>query len=182
MEIIGELNIDFDIIKSTTKTLWIGDRSDWVYAEDLPANIYITMPGSTKPLAYEFEKNQICVYNSHNLGVTCRTNQCGDEVPYTDLPDGIYTINIKSSYEGFEKTRYYLKTDKTELTVSKLIVSHSLEYSKANKGFIEAIYDIDWMLKVAKSFAKVGDFNKADQAYKEAKSKIMGLSECKNCL
>lgn len=182
MEIVGELNIDFDVIQSTTKTLWIGDRSDWVYAENLPAYIYITLPGSRKALEFEFEKNQICVYNSHNLGITCRTNTCGDEIPYSDLPDGIYTITLKSSYEGFEKTRYYLKTDKIELEISKIIVSNELEYSNSDKQFRDSMYDIDWMIKVAKAFTKVGDFKKADESFSQAKSSLKKFSYCKDCL
>ena len=181
MEIIGELIVDFNVIQSTTKTLWIGDTSDWVYAEELPAYIYITLPGSRKALEYEFEKGQICTYNSHNLGLTCKTNTCGDEVPYIDIPDGIYTITLKSSYDGFEKTKYYLKTDKTELNLAKIIVANNLEYVKSDKGFRDSVYDIDWMIKVAKSFAVTGDFNKAGQAFNEASSNINKLSDCKNC-
>ena len=182
MELIGELIVDFDVISSTTKTLWIGDNSDWVYAEELDAYIYITLPGSRKPMEYLFEKNQVCTYNSHNLGITCPTNTCGNEVPYTDLPDGIYTITLKSGYTGFEKTRYYLKTDKTELNLSKIIISNGLEYVKSDKQFREVVYDIDWMIKVAKSFAKVGDFKKADEAFRQATSDINKISDCKNCL
>lgn len=167
-EVIGKLNVDFDIIQSTTRTLWIGDKSDWVYAEQLPANIYIKLPGSSKNLEFVFVKKQINAFNSHNLGISCQNDDCADE-SYVDLKDGIYTINLKSSFTDFDKTKYYLKTDKIELEIAKEIVKNGFEYSKDDKKFRDVIYDIDWLIKVAKSHAKIGDFVRAGNYYQEAK-------------
>lgn len=180
-EIVGELKVDFNVIQSTVQTLWIGDNSDWLYAEELPAYIYITLPGSRKQLEFLFTKNKICTYNSHNLGLTCKTGDCTEE-PYANLSDGIYQITLKSGYTGFEKTRYYLKTDKIELELSQIIVKNALEYSKSNASFREVIYDIEWMIKVAKSFAKLGDFVKANNFFKIAKEDLTKLLDCKNCI
>lgn len=173
-EIVGKLRVDFDVIQSTTKTLWIGDNSEWVYAETLPAYIYITLPGSRKKLEFLFEKKQINCFNSVNLGLSCLTGDCSQE-EHIELKDGLYTLILKSSYTDFEKTKYYLKTDSIELELAKKIVENATEYSKSNKHFIEAVYDIDWLIKVAKAYSITGDFTKAEYFYKESKKLINKL-------
>lgn len=101
---------------------------------------------------------------------------------YGDLPDGVYTLCLKSSLTGFETTKYYLKTDRTELELSKVIVKHGFEYSKNDKDFRNKIYDIDWLIKVAKSHAKLGDFVKADRFFQQARELLRTLSDCKDCI
>jgi hypothetical protein len=177
----GQIKIDFDVIQSTVQTLWIGDSSQWLHTENLPANILITLPGSKKALVFSFKKKSINSFNSHNLGITCLQGNCTDEV-YGDLPDGIYTICLKSSLTGFETTKYYLKTDRTELELSKVIVKHGFEYSKNDKDFRNKIYDIDWLIKVAKAHAKLGDFVKADRFFQQARELLRTLSDCKDCI
>ena len=100
-QIVGEIKIDFDVIQSTVQTLWVGDSSDWVHAETLPATIDVVLPGSKKSLVFSYKKNAITSLNSHNLGITCLKGDCKDEV-YGDLPDGVYTITVKSGYSNFE--------------------------------------------------------------------------------
>jgi hypothetical protein len=177
----GQIKIDFDVIQSTAQTLWIGDSSNWLHIEDTPANISITLPGSKRALVFSFLKKAINSFNSHNLGITCLQGDCTEE-QYGDLPDGIYTILLKSSFTGFEKTKFYLKTDRTELELSKVIVKHGFEYSKNDKDFRNKIYDIDWLIKVAKSHAKVGDFVKADRFFQQARELLRTLSDCKDCI
>lgn len=180
-QVIGEIKIDFDVIQSTVQTLWIGDNSEWADIETLPANILITLPGSKKELTFPFTKKAIASFNSHNLGITCFTNDCEEEL-YADLPDGVYTICLKSGDINFEKTKYYLKTDRTELELSKVIIKHGFEYSKNDKSFREKVYDIDWLIKVAKSHAKVGGIVKADRFFSEAKSLLKEFGECLDCI
>jgi len=180
-QIVGEIKIDFDVIQSTVQTLWIGDSSDWVHAEIKPAFILITLPGSQKPLTFSFKKKALNSFNSHNLGITCLKGDCTDEV-YGDLPDGVYTINLKSGYTNFEKLKYYLKTDRTELELSKVIVKYGFEYSKNDKAFRDKIYDIDWLIKVAKSHAKLGDIVKADRFFQQARELLKKLMDCKDCI
>lgn len=180
-EIVGQIKIDFDVIQSTTKTLWIGDSSDWIHAENLPANVLITLPGSVKPLTFSFKKKALNSFNSHNLGITCLKGDCTEEV-YSDLPDGIYTIVLKSGFIDFEKIKYYLKTDRIELNIAKVVVKHGFEYSKQDRDFRDKIYDIDWLIKVAKAHAKLGDFVKADRFFQQAKGLLEKLLDCKNCI
>jgi hypothetical protein len=180
-EIVGQIKIDFDVIQSTVQTLWIGDRSDWIHAENLPANVLITLPGSSKPLTFSFKKKAINSFNSHNLGITCLHGDCTEEV-YSDLPDGIYTIVLKSGFTNFEKEKFYLKTDRTELELAKIIIKNGFEYSKNDRDFRSKIYDIDWLIKVSKAHAKVGDFVKADRFFQQVRESIRALSDCKDCI
>lgn len=180
-QIVGEIKIDFDVIQSTVQTLWVGDSSDWVHAEVLPAALEVTLPGSKKPLTFSYKKNAITSLNSHNLGITCLKGDCTDEV-YGDLPDGVYTITVKSGFTNFETTKYYLKTDRIELEVSKIVIKHGFEYSKSDKNFRDKIYDIDWLVKVAKAHAKLGDFVKADRFFTQAKEELKSFGNCKDCI
>ena len=180
-EVIGEIQVDFDIIQSTDKTLWVADNSVWSYSQDKTAYILITLPGSTKQLTYTFKKEAINVFNSNNLGITCPTQDCTGTDIYKEIPDGIYTIEVKSGFTGFEKTRYYLKTDRLELELAKLIVKNGFEYSPRDKDFRDRVYDIKWLIDTAKSHAKLGDFTKANRFFQEARENLKSFQDCKDC-
>ena len=121
MEQVGTINIDFSIFSESPLYINVADLSDWVYAENLPSYILINVPGSKKPKTFTFNKGRINVFNSHNLGMTCLKADCGDE-EYIDLPDGIYTICIKSSYENIENSKFYLKTERFEIEYAKVMI------------------------------------------------------------
>lgn len=178
---IGTINIDFDILSNSPKELLIYDLSDWVYSENLPSYVSIVLPGSSKAKTFSFTKNRINAFNSHNLGISCLKGDCTEEV-YVDLPDGIYTICVKSSYEGIEATKFYLKTDRFEIEKAKVAIKFGFEYSRNNREFIEAMLDIEWLLVVAKSHAKLGDFVKAQQFFIEASNILRKYADCKDCL
>ena len=86
--------------------LSIMDLSDWLYAKELPSYILVTIPGSKKPKNYTFAKEKISTFNSHNIGLSCLKGDCTEE-EYVSLPDGIYTICLKSGYENIEETKFY---------------------------------------------------------------------------
>ena len=122
MNTVGQIKIDFQVIESDRpKYLTIGDLSTWLYASNKPSYISITLPGSKKAITYSWLKNAINTFNSHNLGLSCLSGDCTEET-YTDLPDGIYTICLKSGFEDIEEVKYYLKTDRTKLEIAKTIV------------------------------------------------------------
>lgn len=172
---MNEIEIDFQILETRNpKLLMIGDTSNWSYAEELPSYIAITMPGSDTPLNLEFVKGIVKTYNSSNLALTCQS--CDDEL--ANLPDGVYTITVKSGYEDIERTKYYLKTDTIRIELAKEIVKNGFEYSPSDKKFRENIYDIKWLLDVAQSHAILGDFCKAQNYYEMANAKLC----CKNCI
>lgn len=178
---VGQIIIDFDIFSHKPNQLVIGDNSDWVYAENLPAFILITIPGSRKPLTYTFKKNALNRFNSHNLGLSCLTADCQEE-QYVDLPDGIYTVCVKSGYQGIENSKFHLKTDVFEQEFAKVMVLYGLEYKDEGKQFIFDMMFIDGILKVAKSHAMEGDFVKAQNFFEEAKELLRKRVNCKDCI
>ena len=178
MEVIGNININFNIFSDDPKYLSVGDLSDWLYAEELPAYILVTIPGSKKPKNFVFAKEKINTFNSHNLGLSCLKGDCTEEV-YVDLPDGVYTICVKSGYEGIEKSKFYLKTDRFEIEIAKVTTKDGLEY---NKEFVLLMTRVRFLLDVAKDHAMLGDFVKAQRFFEESKSLLNKMVECKDCI
>lgn len=177
MQTVGNINIDFTI-SSTPKVLEVKDMSEWVYAENKPAYISVILPGSKKFKNFTFAKYQRNAFNSHNLGISCLSGDCKKEV-YLDLPDGIYTICVKSSYQDLDKTNYYLKTDLFEIEFAKTIIKYGIEIK--DEDFINHMVQIQGVITVAKSHAMLGDFSNAQRFFTQAKDMLKKYSDCKNC-
>lgn len=177
MEVVGNININFTVFSDSPQYLNVADLSDWLYSENLPAYILITLPGSKKPKTFTFNKKKINVYNSHNLGLSCLKGDCEDE-HYVNLPDGIYTICLKSGFENIENSKFYLKTDLFEIEFSKAMIGDGLDY---NEAFAKQMMKIKFLLDVAKSHTKLGDFVKAHRFFEEAKGLLSKHTECKGC-
>lgn len=178
MGTIGEININFDTFSNSPYYLAVMDLSDWVYAEDLTSYIQITLPGSKKPKNFTFIKEKTSIYNSHNLGLSCLSGGCEDE-EYVELPDGIYTVTVKSGYQDIECTKYYLKTDLLELDYNKVLIEKGTEVSES---FINYMAKIKYTLDVAKSHTMLGDFIESNRYYNEAKDLLKRVVECKDCI
>lgn len=176
-----KIKVDFQVLEThDPKYLLVGDTSLWEYSKDKPSYILITPPGSSNAYSFSFKKNSMNIFNSHNLGLSCFTNDCEEE-EYIDLNDGIYTICVKSFYEGIEKTRYYLKTDRFEIELKKTIIKNGLEYNEKDKDFRDTIYQIKWNLDTAKSWASEGDFVKSNRFFNKSKKILNQLTNCSNC-
>lgn len=177
MQTVGNINIDF-IISSTPKVLEVKDMSEWVYAENKPAYISVILPGSKKFKNFAFAKHQRNAFNSHNLGISCLSGDCKKEL-YLDLPDGIYTICVKSSYQDLDKTNYYLKTDLFEIEFAKAMIKYGIEIKE--ESFLDHMVQTEGVLVVAKSHAMLGDFSNAQRFFTQAKDMLKKYSDCKNC-
>jgi hypothetical protein len=176
---VGKININFNVFSNSPTHLSITDLSDWVYSEALPSYITILIPGSKIPKTFVFKKFKTNVFNSHNLGLSCFTNDCKEE-EYKELPDGIYTACLKSGYEGIEKSQYYLKTDRFEVEYNKVLIRYGTE--EVDQKFINLMTKIKYTLDVAKSHTMAGDFVKSNRYFQEAKKLLQEFVECKNCL
>lgn len=182
MEVVGQINLDFQVLENQNpRILMCADNSEWLYAETKASYIAIRLPGSIKDLTFTWKKNAINTFNSHNLGLSCLKGDCTEE-HYVDLPDGVYTIKLISGIEDIDKTKYYLKTDRTELELSKLIVKHGFEFSESDNNFRDKVFEIKWLLMVAKSNAKLGDFVKAHRFFQEAVEMFRRFMDCNNCI
>jgi len=165
MEVTGKININFNVYSNTPTHLYVEDLSDWVYSENQPSYILITIPGSNKPKTYSFKKFKRNVFNSHNLGLSCFSNDCQEE-KFNDIPDGIYTICVKSGFETIENSKYYLKTDRFEVEYNKVLIKYGLDDVEQN--FIDLMIKIKYTLDVAKSHAMFGDIVKTNRYFQEA--------------
>jgi hypothetical protein len=164
-----KINLDFHILETgSPRIISIYDNSDWSYSEDLPSYLSIIIPGSKKEINFSFKKGAINTLNSHNLGLSCLKGNCQEE-EYVDLPDGIYTITLKSGFEDIESTKFYLKTDRFFIEYSKVLIKYGFEYDK-NQDFINYMTRIKFLVDdIARAHAKEGDFVKAQRYFEEAK-------------
>jgi hypothetical protein len=181
MEQVGTININFSIFSDSPTHLSVADLSDFLYAQNLPAYLSITPPGSRKSKNFTFAKGKINTFNSHNLGLSCLKGDCTDE-EYISLPDGIYQICLKSGFEGIEKSKFYLKTDNFRLEYAKVNIKYGLEFSKDNMDFILYMTKIKYILGVAEDHAMLGDFVKSQRFFEEAKDMLKKYMDCKDCL
>lgn len=181
MEQVGTINVDFDVFSTRPTNLVVADSSEWFYSENLPSFLLVTLPGSKKVKTFPFKKQALNRLNSHLLGLSCLTNTCEEEV-YLPLPDGIYTICIKSGYEGIENTKFYLKTDLFKQEFAKVMVKYGIEYTEQGRAFLEEMMFIKGLVSVAEAHAHEGDFVKAQRFFEEAKDKLRDRVECKNCI
>ena len=177
----GQTKIDFQVYDSGDPDMIIVmDFSNWILIESQPAVIYITVPGSIKPINFNFEKGKINGFNSVNLGTNCTTG-C-DEDSVSSLPDGIYEIKLEGSPNNYFKKRYYLKTDRTRLELDKLIFDLGLNYNQELiEEKIKGIQLIDFLLMAAKSSTKLGEISYASSHFKEVLRLIEKAKNCKSC-
>lgn len=176
---VGKININFDVFSNSPQHISVMDLSDWIYAEEKPSYIEIIVPGSSKPKTYSFKKFKINSFNSHNLGLSCLSANCQEE-HFVDLPDGIYTITVKSGFENIDCKKYYLKTDRFELEYNKVLVKEGR--TDSDDIFIKAMIKIRFLLDVAKSHASSGNFVESNRYLQEAKKILKKYVECKDCL
>ena len=178
---IGKIDINFTVIPDyDPRTLIVGDLSVWRGAENLPATICITPPGSKKPINTVFQKHRLNIFNSTNLGLSC-VKEC-EEQTYEDLPDGVWTLVLKSGYEGLEKVIYYLKTDRFQLELDKIYVRAGMDFDKNKKQFREDLQDLHFLVNSAHAQIRVGDHAKAFRDFQEAQVILSKYIDCKNCL
>jgi hypothetical protein len=178
---IGQINIDFTIIPDfDPKYLIVGDISKWYGAENLPATISITPPGSIKPITETFQKHKLNIFNSVNLGLSCLI-EC-EEQKYGDLSDGVWTILVKSGYTNIEKTRYFLKTDIFVREIDEIYIRAGLEYDMNDKQIRKDLRDMEFLKRTAEANCRRGDFYKADRDFTAAEELLSKYKECKNCI
>jgi hypothetical protein len=176
----GEIFIDFTILNELNPQLIkVQDNSTWFIAEDKQATIFITPPGSSIAITNIFSKNETNIFNSVNLELSCLA-ECAEQ-KYINLSDGIWTLCLKSAYEGFEKKRYHLKSDTFMIEWYKEWANIGLDYVDVNDKKYEALLDARKHLTSAESFTVQGDFTKASREFNEAQKKFNKIKKCTNC-
>lgn len=175
---LTQVIIDFIVFTAyDPKVLLVSDNSNWLHIENEPAIIEITFPGSTKPLVFNFQKNAVNSFNSHNLQLTCLTGNCDGE-DYIDLPDGIYTITVKGSPDTFNATKYHLKTDRFQIAMDQLLVQMGFDYNPRKAPQRKKIDEVSFLKKVAEAHIRRQDVGKAKTFFDQAQQELKRLQDC----
>jgi len=179
MGILGKINVNFYVFSEyDPKVLLVGDNSKWLHIEDSPSIIEITLPGSTVPVVFNYLKNGINSFNSHNLGISCFSGNCSEE-EYTNLPDGIYTITVKGSPSTFFKTKYHLKTDKLNLKVDQLLIDLGMYFEESKIKERDELLNIKIYLMIAESHIRRENISEAKTFYELAVEEVDRIENCK---
>lgn len=177
-EDMNNINLDFEVIGSyNPKTLRVADQSEWGILADRPAIIEIKRPGSEKVYTYYLGKNQLNVFNSKTLGV----NPGAPANEFVDIPDGIYDITIKGSPSSYSANRKYLKTDSMRLNIDKVWARAGILCEDEDDEIIEKIKEVEFVLTVAESSMRLGNFDTVQQLMDKAQHLIDVINDCKYC-
>lgn len=177
-EDMNNIHLDFEVIGSyNPKTLRVADQSEWGILADRPAIIEIKRPGSEEIYTYYLGKNQLNVFNSKTLGVNPGT-PAND---FVDIPDGIYDITIKGSPSSYSANRKYLKTDSMRLNIDKVWARAGVLCEDEDDEIIEKIKEVEFVLTVAESSMRLGNFDTVQQLMDKAQHLIDVINDCKYC-
>lgn len=177
-EDMNNIHLDFEVIGSyNPKTLRVADQSEWGILADRPAIIEIKRPGSEDIYTYYLGKNQLNVFNSKTLGV----NPGAPANDFVDIPDGIYDIAIKGSPSSYSVNRKYLKTDSMRLNIDKVWARAGVLCEDEDDEIIEKIKEVEFVLTVAESSMRLGNFDTVQQLMDKAQHLIDVINDCKYC-
>lgn len=176
MALSDTINIDFQVITAgDPKLLIVADTSTWGLIENEPSIIEIKPPNKNNEVVHYFEKGKNNVFNSSNLLISAQGQ-------YNDLSDGIYEIAVKGSPStSYCKTRYYLKTDKTQLQLDKLYINLAFERGDDAKKKRRQILEIESMIKSGEALVRRGDATKGMSIFVEAARQLENFAECEDC-
>ncbi len=177
-----DIKIDFNVIETDNhKTLLIADNSNWSVIESEPSIIEITLPGMRNPVVNYFDKKSINNFNSVNLNLSCVGGGC-DELEWTELPDGVYTICVKGSPSKFQETKNYFRTNKIRERFDLLIINSNIGCEGSSKVDFKEILDIDMLIKSTEANTRFGDINSASKDYQLASKMLDKYSKCNDCI
>ena len=177
-----DIKIDFNVIETDNhKTLRIADDSNWSVIESEPSIIEITLPGMRNPVVNYFDKKSINNFNSVNLNLSCVGGGC-DELEWTELPDGVYTICVKGSPSKFQETKNYFRTNKIRERFDLLIINSNIGCEGSSKVDFKEILDIDMLIKSTEANTRFGDINSASKDYQLASKMLDKYSKCNDCI
>lgn len=177
-----DIKIDFNVIETDNhKTLLIADNSNWSVIESEPSIIEITLPGMRNPAVNYFDKKSINNFNSVNLNLSCVGGGC-DELEWTELPDGVYTICVKGSPSKFQETKNYFRTNKIRERFDLLIINSNIGCEGSSKVDFKEILDIDMLIKSTEANTRFGDINSASKDYQLASKMLDKYSKCNDCI
>lgn len=175
--------IDFHVLSKEDYydpfTLSIADGSVWAMIAEKPSIIEITTPGSRTPVVNYFKKESINIFNSINLSINCPT--CLD-TELIEIPDGIYTIEVKGSPSTFSKKKRHLRTVKTRLEIAKQLIELNMGCGyDCNSAKIKELLCIGLLIDSAEANIMYDNVEAASDEFQLALKKLGKLGECRDC-
>lgn len=125
------------------------------------ADIYVTLPGYGTPFKLNFTLGQVNIFNSYSFGLT--TSSTSD---FSELPDGVYTINLTTCPDTGDCIRHHLRTCKIDCRLGA-------QWAKYIQGCEDekTLYYLDrveFLLRGAEANADLCNVAKATELYKKA--------------
>jgi len=161
--------LDFEIIKTDDpKKLIISDSSDWTGLG--VAQIEILLPDCLTPEVLTFNKNIINTFYFADLALTVE-----------ELPDGMYTINLKDFETTVNLSKDYLRTANLRLEIDKLYLKCFNKYDFISEYFVESISNINLYLEAAYANVRNGDTKRAVSFYLKIRDKVDSFLRCNTC-
>jgi hypothetical protein len=125
------------------------------------AELNVTVPGYSTPHNFVFVLGEINILNSYTFGFT--TSQTQD---FTELPDGLYTLILRTCPDLGENKRYHLRTCKIDCRLAAQWVKY-LDCCDDEK-MLYYLDRIDFLLRGAEAQADLCNPKKATELYIKA--------------
>jgi hypothetical protein len=177
------VDINFQIYNTQDpKTIIIGDQSTWGVAENHPAYLQVTPPGTSTATQINFVKKNLMHLTSISLGLSC--SAVCEEQNYEDLPDGVWEFCLQSKFEGLNKKRFFLKDDQLRQKIDKIRIGlyDTQGFTYVKNKTTEQLETIDFLISASQALIKEGRNSDAMKAYNEINKIVDKLKKCKDCI
>ena len=176
------VHIEFEVLRTNScKSLKILDLSNWANAQNDPAYIEITTPGSTKSVTHIFQKGRPNIFNVVNLNLS-------DVIDYsslTALPDGMYKIIVSQcANDPLAVTQYHLQDCQLRCSIARKLIAVDLTCTPCRQELLKEIQEIMLFLDGAQAQTDRCNVNKAMEYYQRARTlldRITDVNENCNC-
>ena len=125
------------------------------------AELNVTVPGYSTAHVFPFVLGEINILNSYTFGFT--TSQTQD---FTELPDGLYTLILRTCPDLGENKRYHLRTCKIDCRLAAQWVKY-LDCCDDEKT-LYYLDRVDFLLRGAEAQADLCNPAKATELYRKA--------------
>jgi hypothetical protein len=125
------------------------------------ANIQIIVPGYDTGFEFVFILNEVNVYNSYSFGFT--TSATSD---FTELPDGLYTLNLTTCPDTGVCTRYHLRTCKIDCRLGVQWAKYAQDCE--DEKILYFLDKVEFLLRGAEANADLCNPDKAIELYRKA--------------
>ena len=125
------------------------------------ANLQIIVPGYDTGFEFPFTLNQVNVFNSYSFGFT--TSETSD---FTDLPDGLYTLNLTTCPDTGVCTRHHLRTCRIDCRLALQWAKYAQDCE--DEKILYYLDRIEFLLRGGEANADLCNPEKAIELYRKA--------------